>query len=288
MGGLGQTMIVRRIAAAAVISLGLVLGAVGSRAAGLQFGCEVVSLDITGTLSQVPVALSAGSDALLAMLADQGIPPSDLAGIEADFDRAIADLTVGLSSMPPLVPLPLLGGGIEIPLPLVVIDAVRVSGGILDTAIVRSIAEMAGAEIPDPLLDQTIDLGVETARLTADLEVSAWNLTAEAVKRLDLWLIAFDLSAGFGYATGALAVDIEHDLPAEWAAGVDSALAALQLDEVRWSAFTASLGGRLELGLPFLRVYAEVRLVQPVAEWVGWWDLHVGGWAGSVGVVIRF
>lgn len=281
-------MIVRRIAAVAVVSLALALGATGSRAAGLHLGCEIVSLDVTGTLARVPVALGAGSDALLAMLADQGMPPSNLADIEADLGLAIADLTTGLSTIPTLLPVPLLGGGVEIPLPWVVIDGIRVSGGILDTAMVRGIVDMLGVTIPDPLLDEEIDLGGEAAHFTADVDVSAWTLSVEAVKRVDFFLAALNLSAGVDYTSGAVTVDVGREIPAEWTEAIDAALVALHLGDIRWSALAARVGARLELGIPFLRLYAEVRLVQPLAEWVGWWDLHIGGLAGSVGVVIRF
>ncbi len=281
-------MIVRRIAAVAVVALGLALGAIGGRATGLHLGCEIGSLDVTGTLLRVPVALSAASDALLAMLADQGLPPGELTEIGADFDLAIADVAAQLSAIPTLLPIPLLGGGVEIPLPWVVIDGIRLSGGMLDTAIVRGVADLAGVLIPDPLLDEEIDLGSETARFTIDLDLSTWAVSLEAVKRVDLFLVAIGLSAGVDYASSAVVIDIGREVPAEWAGGVDAALAALHLGDLRWSTFAAHVGVRLELGLPFLRLYADVRLVQPLAEWVGWWDLRSGGLAGSVGVVIRF
>jgi hypothetical protein len=281
-------MIVRRIGAVAVVALGLALGAIGGRAAGLHLGCEIILLDVAGTFGKVPVALHAGSDALLVMLADQGLPPGDVAEIEASFHQAIVDATEGLSAVPPLLPFPLLGGGVEIPLPFVVVDAVRFSGGFLNTALVRGIVDAAGVELPDPLFDQEIDLGDETGRFTVDLGVAAWSVSLSAVKRLDLFLAALDLCAGVGYVTGAVSVDIVREAPDEWIGGIDSALAELHLHDVRWSALSMQFGGRLELGPPFLRLYVEARFVQPIVEWVGWWDLRVGSLAGSVGVVIRF
>lgn len=271
-----------------VVFLVLLVGAANAGAVGLHLGCEIVSLDVTGTFLKVPVALDGASGALLDMLADQGLPPAELAEIEADFDAAAADLVAGLEEIPGLLPFPLLGAAIEIPVSLVVVDSVRFGGAILDTELVRGVAAAAGVEIPDPLFDQEVDLGGETGRVTADAAVSAWTVTADVTKRLDLWIAAFSLSAGVGYSTGTLAVEIEHELPAPWTSGVEAALAALHLDDVRWSSFTVQFGGRLEIGLPFLRLFIEARLVQPIVEWVGWWDLRVGGWSGSVGVVIRF
>jgi hypothetical protein len=278
----------RRTAAAVVIVLVLMLGSAGGRAGGMDLGCEIVSLDVTGTLSRVPSALGSASDALLAMLADQGMSPSDLAEVEADFDAAIADLNAGLTTFPSLVPVPLLGGAIEIGLPFVVVDGIRVSGGLLSTALVRGIADMAGVEIPDPLLDQEFDLGGETAHVTADLDFTAWAASIEAVKRFDLFVAALNLCAGVDYVSGSVTLDVEREVPTGWEDGIDAALAALHSEDVRAAAFAAHVGARLEIGVPFLRLYVEAKLVQPIVEWVGWWDLHVGRFAGSVGVVIRF
>ncbi len=281
-------MIPRRAAAAAVVFFALVLGAASGHAGGLDLGCEIISLDVAGTLPRVPVALHAASDEWLALLADRGMPADELADLAADFDSAIADLNAGLTTFPTLVPLPLFGGGIEIPLPFVVVDGVRLFGGVLSSGMVRGIASMAGVEIPDPLLDEEFPLGDETAHFTVNADLSAWAISVEAVKRLDIVVAALNLSAGIDYSGGAVTVDVGRELPPEWVEGVDAALAALHLDDIRWSALAAHIGARLEIGFPFLRLYAEARLVQPLLEWVGWWNLHMGGLSGSVGVVIRF
>jgi hypothetical protein len=108
------------------------------------------------------------------------------------------------------------------------------------------------------------------------------------VKRFDFLLGALNLFAGVDYTSCAAAVDIQREVPAGWEEGIDAALAALHLEDLRGSAFAAHVGARLEVGAPFLRVYVEAKLVQPIAEWVGWWGIRAGGLAGSVGVVIRF
>jgi len=278
----------RSAAASALIALAFLATSTVACASGFDFGCEFVSLDLTGALSRVPVALGDASNALLAMLADQGMAPDGLAQVEADFASAIAGVTTSLSSFPTLVPVPLIGGALEIGLPLVIVDEIRISGGMLTTDLVRGIAGVAGVEIPEPLLDQDFDLGEETAHVAAGLDVSAWAVSLEAAKRLDAFLLALNLSAGLDYAGLAIRPTISRQVPAEWEGGIDAALGALHLDDIRAAAFSAHVGARLELGVPFLRLYAEVRLVQPIVEWVGWWDLHVGGLAGSLGVVIRF
>jgi hypothetical protein len=288
MGGLGSAMISRRALAAAGVFLALALGVADARAGGFDVGCEIVSVDVAGTLTRVPVALRGAFDEILAMLADQGVPPVELADIEADFDSALADLNANLDAFPTLLPLPLLGGGIEFSVPWVVIDGVRLSGGILNGAIVRGLAAMGGVEVPDPLFADEFDLDGETASFTVDADMSAWAISVEAVKRLDIVVVAINLSAGVDFLGGSATIQVDRQVPPEWIGGVDAALGALHLDDVRWSAVAGHLGLGLEVGFPFLRLTAGVRLLQPFAQSSGWWDLRVGGLAGSVGVVIRF
>ncbi len=281
-------MISRRAAVATVALLALSLGTAGAWAGGFDLGCEIVTLDVAGTLSRVPAALEGGADRLLEALADQGLPPSELVEIESQFDLAIADASTAAAALPTLLPLPLLGGGVEIGLPLLVVDGIRLSGGFLDSALVRAIAGASGVPVPDPLIEVEFDLGGEAAELALDVEFSVWTASVDAVKRFDLLIAALDLSAGLAYTSGAVTVDATRDVPAGWGEGVDAALAELHLDQLRWSTLAARVGARIELGVPFLRLYAEVHFGEPIVEWVGWWDLRGGGWSGSVGVVIRF
>ena len=288
MGGLGSAMTSRRALVAAGVFLALALGVADARAGGFNVGCEIVSVDVAGTLTRVPGAFQGAFDEIVAMLADQGVPPVELADIEADFDSALADLNASLVTFPTLLPLPLLGGGIEFSVPWVVIDGVRLSGGILNGAIVRGLAAMGGVEVPDPLFEDEFDLEGETASFTVDADMSAWAISVEAVKRLDIVVAAINLSAGVDFLGGGATIQVDRQLPPEWIGGVDAALGALHLDGVRWSAVAGHFGLGLEVGFPFLRLTAGVRLLQPFVQSSGWWDLRVGGLTGSVGVVIRF
>jgi hypothetical protein len=270
------------------VFLALALVAPGTRAGGLDVGCEIVSVDVAGTLTRVPGAFQGAFDEILAVLAVQGLPPAELANIEADFDSAMADLNASLVAFPTLLPLPLLGGAIEVSLPWVVIDGVRLSAGILNGTIVRGLAAMGGVEIPDPLLQEEFVLGGETASFTVDADLSAWALSVEVVKRLDVLVAALSLSAGVDVLGGGATIQVDRQLPPEWIGGAEAALGALHLDGVSWSAVAGHLGLRLEVGFPFLRLYAGARLLQPFVHSSGWWDLRVGGLAGSLGVVIRF
>ncbi len=286
---MGPTVIHRTALATAAVLLGLCAVGVAVHASGVYLGLEAYTLDMTGTWIQVPVALSAAFGELEAMLSDQGVSAEELAEISADFDAAIADVEAALTDLPTLVPVPLLALGVELPLPWVVIDGVRLSVGFLDDRLVRGVASgVAGVEIPEPLLDETIDVGDDTASLTVDIAFSTWMISIDAVKRLDLVFLGADFFLGADVLWGSVTPSVEVDVPEGWDDGVDAALEALHLDEISWSAFGLHAGIGFELGLPFLRLYAEGRFVLPIGRAVGWWNLHAGELAGVLGMVIRF
>lgn len=278
----------RGVCVAVAAFAGLTLGAMMGSAVGLELGCEMVGIDVAGAYDRVPEALGSSFDAVTRLLADRGIPPSEIARLTAEFATVVADVSSTLGSFPSAIPVPLLGGGIEIPLSLLIMDGVRVSGGILNRAIVHGVAAAAGLSIPSPLFAETFDVGGESVRVAVDADLSAWSISVAAVKRLDLWLAAVQFSAGAGYSAGEVAVDVVRDAPAAWAGGIDEALAAVHLDEIRWAAFTTHVGARLEVGFPVFRLFAEARLVVPLAQRIGWWSLDVARWSGTLGVVIRF
>ncbi|MDD5263547.1 MAG: hypothetical protein PHU43_01770 [Candidatus Bipolaricaulis sp.] len=289
MGGLGQTVIRRTALATAAAFLGLCAVGAAVHAAGIYLGVEAYTLDMTGTWSQVPVALSASFGEIEAMLLDQGVPAEDLAEFSADFDAAMAEIEATLEALPVLVPVPLLALGVEIPLPWVVIDGVRLSVGFLDDRFVRGVASgVAGVEIPEPLVDEAIDVGDDTASLTADVAFSTWMVSVDAVKRLDLVFLGADFFLGADVLWGSITPSVEVDVPEGWSDGVDAALEALHLDEISWRGFGLHAGIGFEVGLPFLRLYAEGRFVLPVGQAIGWWNLHAGELAGALGMVIRF
>lgn len=289
MGGLGQTVIDRAAVAAATVLFGLCAVGAVAHAGGIYLGLEAYTLDMTGTWTQVPVALSAAFGELETMLSDQGVPAEELSEISADFDAALARIEATLEDFPALVPVPLLALGVEIPLPWVVIDGVRLSVGFLDDRFVRGVASgVAGVLIPEPLLDETLDVGDDTASLQVDLAFSTWMISVDAVKRLDLVFLGADFFLGADVLWGSITPSVEVDVPEGWSDGVDAALAALHLDEISWRAFGLHAGIGFELGLPFLRLYAEGRFVLPVGQAVGWWNLHAGELAGALGMVIRF
>jgi len=275
-----------RITAVAICAL--LLSGLSVTAGGVYFGIPIFTLDLSATLTQVPVAVNGAFEALEATFIDLGVPPAELGQIRAQFDDVLTGIEDFTSEFPVLVPVPLIGGGIEFGLPLLVIDGIRISGGLLSENLVRSISSMAGFEIPQPLADFDLDIGDYSGNVTANLEFSAWALSTEVVKRLDLLVLALNFGAGLDLLGGEIAPQITYDLPAEMAGGVAEALNALHLDELTWSAFALHAMIGFELGPPFLRLYGDVRWTVPLSQTEGWWGLRPGPVSGLLGFVIRF
>ena len=275
-----------RITAVAICAL--LLSGLSVTAGGVYFGVPIFTLDLSATLTQVPVAVNGAFDALEATFIDLGVPPAELGEIRAQFDDALAGIEDFMSEFPALVPVPLIGGGIEFGLPLLLIDGIRISGGLLSENLVRSISSMAGFEIPQPLADFDLDIGEYEGNVTANLEFSAWALSTEVVKRLDLLILALNFGAGLNLIGGEITPQITYDLPSEMEGGVAAALSALHLDELAWSAFALHAMIGFELGPPFLRLYGDVRWIVPLSQAEEWWGLRPGPLAALLGFVIRF
>lgn len=278
----------RPVCTTAVVVCALLLSGLSVAAGGLYLGMPVFTLDLTTTLTQLPVAVNGAFDALEATFIDLGVPPAELGEIQAQFDAALTSIEDFTSEFPAWVPVPLIGGGIEFGLPLLIIDGIRISGGLLSESLVRSISRMAGFEIPQPLADFDLDIGEYSGNVTADLEFSAWALSTEFVKRLDLLILALNLGAGFDLIGGEIIPLITTDLPSEMAGGVAAALNALHLDELAWSAFTLHAMIGFELGPPFLRLYGDVRWTVPLSQTEEWWGIRTGPVSALLGFVIRF
>jgi hypothetical protein len=275
-----------RGATTAVLLSGMIV--LAAHAGGLFFGPEVYSLDLQGAFGQVPSAAQDAFAVFEQALTDQGATQEEIDEIESGFQDALAQLEATISTAPTQVPVPLLAGGFDVGLPLVVIDGIRFSFGLLTDGMLREVASWAGIGVPAPLVDASIDLGEETATVTGDVGFVTWSAALDAVKRLDLWIAAFDLFAGCGLTQGRIDPSISVEVPAAWTDAAEGALDALRLDGLTWSAFSLHGGVGLELGLPFLRLYVDVKFVLPLGQSSGWWNLRVGQWAGALGMVIRF
>jgi hypothetical protein len=270
------------------VLVALTLCGLPAAAGGIYLGFPVATLDLSTTLSKLPDAVSNAFDVWTESLGDLGIPPSELTQIQQGFADAEAGVEAFADTFPTLIPIPHLGGGIEISLPLVVIDGIRFSGGMITDGLLRSGASLAGIDVPDPLADFDLSIGEDTGHVTADLSFASWILSTEAVKRFDLFLLGLSLGAGLDLIGGRVVPTIDYDLPQDLEDGVDQALAALHLDELTWSSFAVHGMIGFELGPPFLRLYGDVRWTISLSQREGWWGIRPGALSALLGFVIRF
>jgi len=266
----------------------LVLSAVTVTAGGVFLGLPVPTLDLEASLAKVPIAVGDALDALETAIAGLGVPPSEWEEIQQAFDDTLASIEAFTATFPPWVPVPLIGGGVEIGLPLVVVDGLRVTGGMISDELGRSIAAWGGLEIPRPLIDVEFDVGEDTGAVIGDLDLSAWMVSTELVKRFDVFLFAVTLGAGLDLIGAEIVPSVVVDVPEAIEDGVNDALAALHLDGLSWSSFATHAMIGFEVGPPFLRLYGDVRWTMPVSTKAGWWELRTGPVSALLGFVIRF
>jgi len=274
--------------AVAVSVLLCVMIAATVHAGGFSLGFQTYTVELDEAFAKVPVAGAAAFDALDDAFADAGLSPAERATIRTGLDEGLNAVEVALADAPTLFPVPLLGGAIEIPLPLVVLDGVRISGAFLTDGLMRGVAELAGVSIPSPLVEVAFDEGGVSGSLEGDVTFSGWMARTELVTRFDALVAALDLALGVHLASGALRPSVDLEVPPDLEAGAAAALAALHLDGLTWTAFGLHMAIGVELGPPFLRFGATARFALPVTESSGWWEIGVGGIGGELGVSIRF
>jgi len=282
---------IRQAACVAATALGMViLSAAVAVAGGLYLGLPCYMLDLSATFSRVPVAMNDATAAVGEALSDMGFSPLEIAVILDGFEEAIDAVQEGLSAFPALLPVPLIGGGIEIGLPLLVIDGLRFTGGFLADSMIRTVADVAGSPIPQPLFDVLIDVDEIALEGSAsmDIEFSSWMLSTEAVKRFDLLLLGVTLGGGLDVIHGRVTPILDVDVGPDYASAVSDTLAALHLDEIAWSSFAAHVGIGFEVGFPFLRLYADLRFLMPLSETELWWGIRIGSFSGLLGFAILF
>ncbi|MCD5416004.1 hypothetical protein LR032_02715 [Candidatus Bipolaricaulota bacterium] len=249
---------------------------------GFAFGIGVeisfYTLDLSASLAKVSPAVE---DSLHRL----GIPLMDIATTIVDLEAALAQIEANLPVTS--LPLPLLGGSIELPFPFLVIDRLRLSGGILSDGLLGGAAGLFGTEIPSLLIDETIVIDRVEGTIRAAPSFSTLMLATEFIKQVDLLIMGFDLGVGGSLIQGRIDPQVEINLPG-LQTEADAALAALHLDGISWStfAFHASFGA--EIGPPFLRMFARGRLLLPISQTPGWWGIRIGSISGSVGLAVRF
>ncbi len=247
-------------------------------AGGIALEIPFYTIDLTATLAQVPAAVEDSLDAL-------GVPSADVGEVVAELNTALAEIETKLPVTS--LPVPLLGGSIEFSLPFVLIDGLRLSGGFLSDALLRGVADLFDLMVPQPLLHAQFEADGFEATVTADASFLTFMLSTDLVKRLDLLIAGIDIGLGLDLIQGRITPQVNIDAPG-FQTEVDAALAALHLGELYWSAFAVHGTFGFEIGLPFLRTFVEVRFLLPISQSGGWWPISVDGFAGSVGLVIRF
>jgi len=285
MGGMGQTMKKKTLALSCVISMLLIaLVAMGASCGGISFGIPFYTVDLTETLEEtIPGIVDNSLDALHTWFVDLGMPTTEIDDLLSDIDSSITDYLSAIEELPTAsFPIPLVGGSIEFGLPLVVIDGIRLSGGILNETILFGAADLLNLVVPT-LIDGEIEIDGFTATYEIVPSFSTFMLSTDVIKRLDLVIAGISFGAGVDLIQGQIGLAIEHLTP-----GLQSVLDALHLDGLSWSAFAAHAALGVEVGLPFLRLVGEARFMLPISQTPGYWKIKVGQWAGSVGLVIRF
>jgi len=284
MGGMGQTMKKKTLALSCVISMLLIaLVAMGASCGGISFGIPFYTVDLTETLETIPEIVDNSLNALHTWLVDLGMPTTEIDDLLSDIDSSITDYLSAIEQLPiASFPIPLVGGSIEFGLPLVVIDGIRLSGGILNKTILFGAAELLNLGVPTSI-DGEIEINGSTTTYSIAPLFSTFMLSTDVVKRLDLVIAGISFGAGVDLIQGQIGLAIDPSAPS-----LQPVLDKLHLDGLSWSAFAAHASLGVEVGLPFLRLVGEARFMLPISQTPGSWKIKVGQWAGSVGLVIRF
>jgi len=243
-------------------------------ATGISLGSPFYLIDLSRAVAKVP---GVAAD----VLAELEVPESDAAGILADVEATLADF-------PTILPVPLLGGALEISLPFDVIDTVRLSAGILNDGLVRGIADLLGAEIPQPLIDQEWSEPGFQGAVTADLFFSTYLVSAEVLKRFDLVFLGVNLGLGLDWMEGEITPAVDYEVPPDYEDRISAAVDALHLGGLTWSSLGVHGLIGFELGPPFLRLALDGRVYLPFSQMAGWWGIEVADWGWTLGLVVRF
>ena len=239
---------------------------------GISAGIGGYTIDLSASFGKLEGAIDAAGTAL-------GLSQSDIDDLISEVEGGLPDITT--------VPLPFLYGTVELGVPFVVIDSVRLTGGILTDGIVRGIASSVGEPIPQPLIDETFDTGAGQGSVSADVSFSSYLLQVEVAKRPDVFLAAVDIGVGACWISGTISPQLDVQVPAQYQSAIADATAALHLDGLSWSAIGLNAGLGIELGPPLLRLRAEGSMLLTLYEESGWWDVKVGGITAKIGIMMR-
>ena len=270
-----------------VISMLLIaLVAMSASCGGISFGVPFYTVDLTETLVITSQIVDSSLDALDVWLQDLGMPTTEIDALLSDINNSITNFISDIEELSiTSFPIPLVGGSIEFGLPLFVIDGIRLSGGMLNQAILFEAASLLNLDVPHSI-DGEIEINGSTTEYSIVPLFSTFMLSTDVIKRLDLVIAGVSFGAGLDLIQGEIGLDpsiIDPESP-----GFQSVLDELHLDGLSWSAFAAHVSFGVEVGLPFLRLAAEARFMLPISQTPGYWKIKVGQWAGSIELAIRF
>ena len=268
----------------AISMLLIALVTMSASCGGISFGVPFYTVDLTETLVIIiPEIVDNSLDALDLWLQDLGMPPTEIDTLLGDINNSITDFISNIEEFSiTSFPIPLVGGSIEFDLPLVVIDGIRLSGGILNQTILFEAADLLNLDVPHSI-DGQIEINGSTTEYSIAPLFSTFMLSTDVIKRLDLVIAGVSFGAGLDLIQGEIGLATPIIEP-----GFQSVLDQLHLNGLSWSAFAAHVSFGVEVGLPFLRLAGEARFMLPISQTPGSWLIKVGQWAGSVELVIRF
>lgn len=270
----------------AISMLLIALVTMSASCGGISFGVPFYTVDLTETLVITSQIVDSSLDALDLWLQDLGMPTAEIDTLLSDINNSITDFISNIEKLSiTSFPIPLVGGSIEFDLPLVVIDGIRLSGGMLNQAILFEAASLLNLDVPHSI-DGEIEINGSTTQYSIAPLFSTFMLSTDVIKRLDLVIAGVSFGAGLDLIQGEIGLAIPIIDPES--SGFQSVLDALHLDGLSWSAFAAHASFGVEVGLPFLRLTAEARFMLPISQTPGSWQIKVGQWAGSVELAIRF
>jgi len=263
-----------------------------AHAVGIGVDVGLYTVDVTTALASLPTAAAAAVDAFEVGLLMSGVPELVVDDLIDDLDLAldtievtVGDLLAGTSGLLlSRLPIPALGGWLEFGLPLPVVNTVRVGVAWLTEAMVLDAITVFGIEAPE--LPYTVV--ADGIAIVVDPAFSTTWVSIEVAGRLGLLIAAIEGSVGIDRMWGVVLPGVSVAVP-EFQSVADDALAALHLERIAWAATAVHAGVGVELGPPFLRLYARVQGLMPIVLSAGsWWRVTVATLAARVGVVLRF
>jgi hypothetical protein len=263
-------------------------------ASAIGFGPAAGLYTVNGlpVVEAIPVAARSAVSSFEAGLLGSGVPPlvvddlvDDLSLAIDTVDAAVDDLLLGSGALLlSRLPIPAVGACFEIGLPLILADTLRLELSWLTEGMVVDAVSALGFALPT--LPYTVV--ADGVTLVVDPSFSTLWASAEVAGRLGIVIAAIEASVGIDGVWGTFLPGVTLSVP-EFQSVADDALGALHLEEIRWAATAIHAGLGIEVGPPFLRLYARVRGVMTLTSSMNeWWPVPLSSLAARFGVVVRF